>query len=69
MTSTPQAPQPPSGRGRLVQCRECTIFIGEGYQETVPFPHPDGKGYVCWRCYESLQRVAERRRRQQQSLT
>ena len=24
-------------------------------------PHPEGRGYVCWRCFESLQRRAERR--------
>jgi hypothetical protein len=46
---------------RAVHCRICTIFIGEGYQETRPIPLPDGKGYVCWRCYESVRRQAARR--------
>jgi len=46
---------------RPVHCRVCTIFIGEGYQETQPIPLPNGKGYVCWRCFESLKRQAEKR--------
>jgi hypothetical protein len=46
---------------RPVQCRVCTIYIGEGYQETRPVPLPDSKGFVCWQCWESLRRQAERR--------
>ncbi len=46
---------------RAVHCRVCTILIGEGYEETRPIPLPNGKGFVCWRCYESLRRQAERR--------
>jgi hypothetical protein len=51
------APAPPG----VEHCRECTILIGPGYVESEPFQHPDGRGYVCWRCFESLQRRAERR--------
>jgi len=51
------APAPPGVR----HCRECTILIGPGYVEAEPFPHPEGRGYVCWRCFESLQRRADRR--------
>jgi hypothetical protein len=50
-------PAPPG----VKHCRECTILIGPGYLENEPFPHPDGRGFVCWRCFESLQRRAERR--------
>jgi hypothetical protein len=46
---------------RPVQCRVCTIYIGEGFQETRPIALPSGRGYVCWRCYESLRRQAEKR--------
>ena len=46
---------------RPVSCRVCTILIGEGYQETHPIALPNGRGFVCWRCYESLRRQAERR--------
>jgi len=46
---------------RVVQCKECTILIGPGYQETRPFPSPDGRGVLCWRCYESYYRQLERR--------
>jgi hypothetical protein len=46
---------------RAVHCRVCTILIGEGYEETRPIPLPNSKGFVCWRCYESLRRQAERR--------
>ncbi len=46
---------------RLVQCKECTIIIGPGYQETHPIPAPDGRGYLCWRCYESYLRQRERK--------
>ena len=51
---TPDRPGP-------VQCKVCTIYIGEGYQETQPIALPEGKGYICWQCYESLRRQAERR--------
>jgi hypothetical protein len=50
-------PAPPG----VKHCRECTILIGPGYLENEPFSHPDGRGFVCWRCFESLQRRAERR--------
>jgi len=46
-----------------VHCRVCTILIGPGYVEAEPLPDPEGRGYVCWRCFESLQRQAERRAR------
>jgi hypothetical protein len=46
---------------RPVQCRVCTIYIGEGYEETYPIALPSGRGYVCWRCCESLRRQAEKR--------
>ena len=43
------------------RCQECTILIGEAYQEKLPFRSPlDGHAIVCWRCYESLQRRKER---------
>ena len=48
-------------RRRPMSCRVCTILIGEGYAETEPVVLPDGQGVVCWRCYESLRRQAERR--------
>jgi hypothetical protein len=44
-----------------VQCRVCTIYIGEGYEETHPIALPNGRGYVCWRCFESLRRQADKR--------
>lgn len=44
----------------LQQCAECTILIGEGYQEVVPFEAPGGEGVVCSQCYESLRRRARR---------
>ncbi|HLI26662.1 MAG TPA: hypothetical protein VKZ60_06300 [Chloroflexota bacterium] len=53
---------PPAPEG-AVHCRVCTILIGPGYVETEPLPDPEGRGYVCWRCFESLQRQAERRAR------
>lgn len=47
---------------RPIQCEECTIQIGEGYQESIPFefvddalPRPKAL-VVCWRCWESLTR-------------
>jgi hypothetical protein len=50
---------PPPG-SNLRQCEECTILIGEGYQETHPFLAPDGVSIVCSQCYESLLRRARR---------
>jgi hypothetical protein len=55
-----EAPQP---LGNLAQCKECTILIGPGYQETRPIQAPDGKGVLCWRCYESYLRQQERKLR------
>jgi len=52
---------PTSRRARPVRCKVCTIRIGEGYQDTRPIPLPDAKGVVCYSCYESLRRLAERR--------
>ncbi len=51
----------PQESDSVVKCKECTIFIGPGYQETRPFPAPDGRGYLCWRCYESFLRQVERK--------
>src|SRR5262249_48179563 len=52
---------PPAPDG-AVHCRVCTILIGPGYVESEPIPDPEGRGgFVCWRCFESLQRQAERR--------
>ena len=51
---------PPAPDG-AVHCRICTILIGPGYVESEPIVDSDGRGYVCWRCFESLQRQAERR--------
>ena len=55
----------------LLRCRECTILIGPGYLETEPFTHPARPGVECWRCFESLERRAQRHlapRRAPQSL-
>jgi hypothetical protein len=41
-------------------CSECTILIGPGYLETEPYVHPTRPGVVCWRCWESLERRAQR---------
>ena len=57
-----EADLPPAPDG-AVHCRVCTILIGPGYVESEPIPDPEGRGYVCWRCFESLQRQAERRAR------
>jgi len=57
-----EADLPPAPDG-AVHCRVCTILIGPGYLESEPIPDPEGRGYVCWRCFESLQRQAERRAR------
>ena len=54
-----------SAPARAVHCRVCTILIGEGYEETYPIPLPNRRGYVCWRCFESLRRQAEKRARSQ----
>lgn len=61
---TPEAgrPEPRTSRAaQPVSCTVCTILIGEGYQETYPIPLAGGKGYACWRCYESLRRQALKR--------
>jgi hypothetical protein len=43
------------------RCHECTILIGQAYQEKYPFRSPlDRRSVVCWRCYESLQRRRDR---------
>ena len=54
-------------RRRPMSCRVCTILIGEGYAETQPVVLPNDQGVVCWRCYESLRRQAERRASQGQA--
>jgi hypothetical protein len=62
------APSRHAAPARPVQCRVCTIYIGEGYEETHPIPLPDAAGHVCWRCYESLRRqVAKRAASEQRS--
>jgi hypothetical protein len=56
--------QTPGGRPqqRPVHCEECTIQIGDGYQEAIPFNFVDDSTgtprqlTVCWRCWESLNR-------------
>jgi hypothetical protein len=53
---------PPAPEG-AVHCRMCTILIGPGYVESEPLPDPEGRGYICWRCFESWQRQRERRAR------
>jgi hypothetical protein len=53
---------PPAPPG-VEHCSQCTILIGPGYVESEPFTHPDARGYVCWRCYESLERRRDRRLR------
>jgi hypothetical protein len=51
-----------SSSARPVSCDECTIQIGEGFQESVAFEFVDESGprprrlVVCWRCWESLNR-------------
>jgi CheY-like chemotaxis protein len=50
-------PPPPPG---LERCSECTILIGPGHVESEPYIHRARPGVVCWSCYESLQRQAER---------
>lgn len=44
-----------------VHCRVCTILIGNGYAERRPIPLTNGRGYICWQCYNSIRRQTERR--------
>ena len=50
-----------------IQCEECTIQIGDGYQESISFEFVDDEASVastlrvCWRCWESLARRRSRR--------
>jgi hypothetical protein len=52
---------------RPIQCDECTIQIGDGYQESVAFRFVDDEAgrsrvlQVCWRCWESLNRRRNKR--------
>jgi hypothetical protein len=53
---------------RSISCDECTIQIGEGYQEALPFEFKDDEHpakprvlTVCWRCWESLNRRKNKR--------
>lgn len=53
---------------RPISCEECTIQIGEGYQEALPFEFVDDEHpakprvlTVCWRCWESLNRRKNKR--------
>ena len=39
-----------------VKCHECAIFIGSGHAEQVPLPSPDGLGYLCRSCWQSVRR-------------
>jgi len=39
-----------------VKCRECEIFIGNGHEDRVPLPSPDGLGYLCRSCWQSFRR-------------
>jgi hypothetical protein len=55
-------------RRRPIHCEECTIQIGDGYQESVPFEFVDDESApcprvlkVCWRCWESLTRRRAKR--------
>jgi hypothetical protein len=54
-------------RRRPVHCDECTIQIGDGYQESIPFEFVDDSSArpktlkVCWRCWESLNRRKRKR--------
>ena len=54
-------------RARPISCEECTIQIGEGFQETKPFEFVDETSpgrrlmRVCWRCWESLNRRQAKR--------
>jgi hypothetical protein len=52
---------------RPLICDECTIQIGEEYEERFPFEFVDDQGprprvmTVCWRCWESLNRRKAKR--------
>lgn len=55
-------------RRPAIHCDECTIQIGDGYQESIPFEFVDDEFAarprvmtVCWRCWESLTRRRARR--------
>ena len=67
-----QAPQR-GGQQRPIHCDECTIQIGEGFQESIPFRFVDDTGprqrvlTVCWRCWESLNRRRTKRQAQADS--
>ena len=52
---------------RPVHCRICTILIGEGYEEKRPIPLTNGRGFVCWQCYESIRRQSVRRAAEKQA--
>jgi len=41
-----------------VKCRECGIFIGTSREDQVPLPSPDGLGYLCRSCWQSVRRRA-----------
>lgn len=53
-----------------IHCEECTIQIGDGFQESVPFDFIDDTLptprvlKVCWRCWESLTRRKMKRQLQ-----
>lgn len=49
-------PQMVSQFQATVKCRECEIFIGSGHEERVPLPSPDGLGYLCRSCWQSMRR-------------
>jgi hypothetical protein len=51
---------------RPVHCRVCTIIIGKGYEEKRPIPLTNGRGFVCWQCYESIRRQTLRRAAERQ---
>jgi hypothetical protein len=51
---------------RPVHCRVCTILIGRGYEEKRPIPLTQGRGFVCWQCYESIRRQSARRAAERQ---
>jgi hypothetical protein len=51
-----------------IHCEECTIQIGDGYQESIAFDFVEDESTprprvmkVCWRCWESLTRRKLRR--------
>jgi hypothetical protein len=56
---------------RPITCEECTIQIGEGFQETIVFEFldetvPNARAMqVCWRCWESLNRRKVKRQAQE----